>query len=194
MTAKYWLHKRPYSVIGLNPYCYTSPDGKITNKRMKRFILADSSMSFPDELAYEYFTMNLIMGSIVINDIDGQVAYFDRYDDRIEFFDGSLTPVMTVSGPADITNELSVNDNIVVYKDVKYAYTYAIPWNNSIYASFENGEKQYLLHIGWDGNILKCYRIADSHVLSLSLSEEGKDIFALQENRSGDKYLIRYRL
>lgn len=133
MTAKYWLHKRPYSVIGLNPYCYTSPDGKITNKRMKRFIVADSSMSFPDELAYEYFTMNLIMGSIVINDIDGQVAYFDRYDDRIEFFDGSLTPVMTVSGPADITNELSVNDNIVVYKDVKYAYTYAIPGNNSIY-------------------------------------------------------------
>lgn len=189
----------PYGdrLLGLNPYCFKSQDGKIDNGDSRRFIISDSTLTFHTD-KYKFQTLNVSQGSVIVHPERYRLAYLSPYDDILEIWEYSpLKKLYEITGPADIPNDYLILDGgmIAVSSPSNRAYKTGTATAEWLLSIFTLNNEAYIVKIDWDGTLLDSYCLGTIiSPLAMSLSEDGKNIYLLQFLPDDRRALIRYRI
>lgn len=183
-------------LLALNPYCFRSPDGMIDNHDDRRFILSDSTMTFP-ELEFKYMTINVAQGNVIAVPDAGKIAYIPPYESHIEIYDyNTLKKLIDISLPIDFANEYwTTSDGLVLVQTKAPGLPDGFLDGNGCKEWFlcmlTYQGITYMLKLDWNGNLMSSYRFEKGERPSdISLSDDGKHIYLLHDMR----ILMQYSL
>lgn len=188
----------PYNdcFLGLNPYCFTSPDGAIDNHDERRFVLSDNTGTFPEPGTYRYMTANVAQGTVIAAPEKDRLIFCHKYDDLIEIYSwSSLKKLYKITGPADIRNTFTAfSEMVTVTRDNRKTYYSGTAGNEGFFTALNNEGSLYILQMDWDGNLLYCMRLGDTASYAISLSSDEKALYSLQTSPEGQSVMLRYDL
>lgn len=188
----------PYgnALLCLNPFCFKSPDGTIDNKDERRFIVSDCTGNFPDPGIHEFMTSNVAQGTVLASPENDRLVFLHKYDDIIEIYSWkTLEKLYEITGPTDIRNTFGqISGLVAVTQNHQKAYLAGIAGGDRLTAALSNGDNLYILQLDWNGNPLSCRHLGKATTYSLSLSEDGNELFTLQYATDGTPVMIRYAL
>lgn len=188
----------PYGnrLAALNPYCFRSPDGKISNPDTRRFISSDSDMTFPD-IKHDYFTQNVSQGIVIANPASGKIVFLPEYENTVEIFDyNSLSKTHEIHIPADFANRFTAYGNGMVLTSgyVRNRHLAGAGCDGWFLSAFSYGNQVYILKLDWDGHLKDSYTISCTDPYCMSLSEDGSSMFLMQYLQEDRLAFIRYEL
>lgn len=184
-------------LLGLNPYCFKTDDGRFDNGDDRRFIMSDSNMVFPEFDKHKYYTLNVAQGTVLVNSDADRIIFMHFNIDIMEVYEySSLKKLYEINGPVDIVNDFDDFDNgmIVILGKHNNAYLCATGQDDWLIAAFQSQGITYLLQTDWDGRLIRTYCIGKNVPYDLSLSEDGKYLYSTQYTSEDRQVLIRYKL
>lgn len=184
-------------LLGLNPYCFKTKDGRFDNGDDRRFIVSDADMVFPGFGKYQYYTLNVAQGTVLANPSMDRLIFLHHKIDIMEIYEySSLKKLCEISGPADVTNDFGDFNNgiIAIFGHQNSAYLGAADRSDWFIAAFRSQGTTYLLKTDWNGKLIKTYSIGNNVPQSLSLSEDGEYLYSSQYTSGNRQVLVRYKL
>lgn len=184
-------------LLGLNPYCFKTDDGRFNNGDDRRFILSDSNMVFPEFGKYKYYTLNVAQGNVLANPDKNRVIFLHNNMDLMEVYEyTSLKKLYEINGPTEVVNDFGDfgNGTIVIYGQKNRGHMCAAGHDEWLITAFSSKLTTYLLQTDWNGRLIKTYCIGKNIPYDLSLSEDGKYLYSKQYTTGDRQVLVRYEL
>ena len=197
----------PYhsGLLALNPYCFVNEDAGVYNNG-ERFIISDSNYVYKETKEYEFDTYNAVLTTFFISYPNGRIAVYNSIEPEIELYDTELRLTNKIRGPelpSDIRYSI-MSDGDVLTKGDPNSYYCECYDDNYFYLAFigrfiETNEtifdvdRSYIFKFDWDGNFIDSYYI-DHYVKSMSLSNDGRYIYAFGTDREGENVFYKYLL
>jgi hypothetical protein len=201
-------YKLPYKgrLLALNPYCFINKEYGIDNNG-PRFIITDSNYVYEDSSSYEYDTFNVSYSTFFISHINDRIVFVNTYKPELEIYDLRLNPLREILGPEMPSQKYLIEDDgdVVFLNTIPAAYSSFCHDESYFYVSF-NGNllsykndfdtsvlKSWIFKFDWNGNFIDSYYI-DHYVTSMSLSNDGRYIYAFGTDREGENVFYKYLL
>lgn len=202
-------YKLPFKgkLLALNPYRFINKDYGINNDG-PRFIVSDSNYVYKEKKHYEYNTFNVSYSSFFISFANDRIVYVCKSEPVLELYDTSLNLIKEILGPEMQSRQkykIEENGNVCFLNTIPYAYSsfcynddYFYVCYNGDYLSYKNDFdssllKSWIFKFDWDGNFIDSYYI-DHYVKSMSLSNDGRYIYAFGTDREGGNVFYKYLL
>ena len=180
------------SMLFDNPYCFENKRLGIKNKVAR--LAAGNEQTTDQELLgqNEYYTYNVTGGEILVSPEKDRIVFTSDNYPLIEFYDYDLNLLHTVTGPDSFENQLytvyqdtgSPMKEVVFKKTIPHTYVTSCSDDQHIFLAYLgvqtlDAEKvsPYIFQFDWDGRLIGSYR-TDHHLLNMSLSLDGKTIYA----------------
>lgn len=184
-------------LLGLNPYCFKTDDGRFDNGDDRRFILSDTNMVFPEFGKYKYYTLNVAQGDVLANPDKDRIIFLHYNMDLMEVYEyTSLKKLYEINGPTEVVNDFGDfgNGMIVIYGQQNSGHMCAVGHDEWLITAFSSKLTTYLLQTDWNGRLIKTYSIGKNVPYDLSISEDGKYLFSMQYTTGDRQVLVRYEL
>lgn len=192
-------------LLGVNPYCFVDKKNGINNDG-PRFILSDSNYNYEETRHYDVNTINLTGADFFISYEQDRIFYWNLYSPEIEIYDTNLNLLRKVHGIKKDSDVKYLVANGYAYTNAKYEYTYSSGCHDERYiyiisfgeaphenASWADFDKNYILKFDWDGNFIDSYYV-EFNISSLSVSTDGRSLYAFGTDSDGENALYRYLL
>ena len=202
-------YKLPYKgrLLALNPYCFINKEYSINNDG-PRFIVSDSNYVYKETESYKYQTYNVSYSSFFISFANDRIVYVCNKEPVLELYDTNLNPIKQIFGPEMQSRQkymIEENGNVCFLNTIPYAYS-SFCYNDNFFYVCYNGNflsykndfdtsvlKSWIFKFDWDGNFIDSYYI-DHYVKSMSLSNDGRYIYAFGTDREGENVFYKYLL
>lgn len=194
-------------LIGVNPNCFISKKYDIYNNG-DRFILSDSNYVYKEDNEYTHSTFNVTYSQIILSYINDAVVYISSNEALIELYDTKLRLLKKITGPPmphETLYYVTGNGAVSFLNGVPYTFMEFCHDNHNFYLAY-NGDfltsennydastfNTYILKFDWDGNFIDSYYI-DHYVKSMSLSNDGRYIYAFGTDHDGESVFYKYLL
>lgn len=194
-------------LIGVNPNCFVNKKYDIYNNG-GRFILSDSNYVYKEEHEYTHSTFNVTYSQIILSYTNDAVVYVSSSDPVIELYDTDLQLRKIIIGPSmprETLYHISDNGSVSFLNGVPYTYMeycynenyFYLAYNGDYLTSENNYDAStfntYILQFDWDGNYIDSYFI-DHYIKSMSLSRDGRYIYAFGTDHDGESVFYKYLL
>ena len=202
-------YKLPFKgrLLALNPYCFINKEYGINNDG-PRFIVSDSNYVYKETESYKYQTYNVSYSSFFISFANDRIVYVCKKEPVLELYDTNLNPIKQIFGPEMQSRQkymIEENGNVCFLNTIPYAYS-SFCYNDNFFYVCYNGNflsykndfdtsllKSWIFKFDWDGNFIDSYYI-DHYVKSMSLSNDGRYIYAFGTDREGENVFYKYLL
>ncbi|MBR5856651.1 MAG: hypothetical protein IKY70_05210 [Bacteroidales bacterium] len=199
------------TIIFKNPYVYANKSIDI-NYAGKRF-LKENELHLLDEYRKNcnIFPYNVNQGIVVSNNDRKRIAYFSYGQALCEFYDSNLNLLNKIEGPDSFDKQkikIKHDDfqSLSYSGTIPWAYTDIISTNQYVYSIYlgeliSNNKYDsnlistqcYIFQFDWDGNFITCYKTSD-YIRTISISNDGKSIYANVFNKAGDSKIVKYTI
>ena len=201
-------YKLPFKgrLIALNPYCFINKEYGIDNNG-RRFIITDSNYVYEYPSIYRYDTFNVSYSIFFISHINDRIVFANTHEPELEIYDLRLNPLKKILGPEMPAQKYQIEEDgdVVFLNTIPAAYSsfchdesYFYVSYNGCLLSYKNdfdrsSLKSWIMKFDWDGNFIDSYYI-DHYVKSMSLSNDGRYIYAFGIDREGENVFYKYLL
>jgi len=187
-----------------NPHCFDSKDLNINNKA-PRFVTTLKGKPYIEDKEYEYFTRNVCTdGSIITHSKYDRILYADFNNTILEVYDYDLNLIRKITGPDKLPIQYTIHDGGVSFMErIPCAYlNYCcserfvyVTYFGVMYSSKHSLEEfpAYLFKFDWDGNLIETYSVG-RYINTISLSLDGRSIYATALNNDNNPFLIKIHL
>lgn len=194
-------------LIALNPYCFINKEYGISNDG-SRYIVSDSNYVYEEATEYIHDTYNVSFSRFFISYLNDRIVFTDKREPKIEICDTDFNLIKTVLGPdmqgtqkyriEEDGDVIFVNTIPMVYTSHCYNDEYFYVCYNGDFLSYKNdfdysALKSWVLKFDWDGNFIDSYYM-DHCIKSMSLSNDGRYIYAFGMDPDGESVLYKYLL
>lgn len=196
----------PYQdkLLAVNPNCFTSREYGINNDG-PRFILSDTNYVYKEDKEYKYDTFNVTGSKFFISYPNNRIVLYMTNEPRIEIYDTDFNLIRTITGP-ELPEKIKYANyyNFVVYEggapfayssscfDSEYFYITYYGRFSTREIKFEDFDT-YILKFDWDGNFINSY-FFDFCIKSISMSNDGRCIYAFGTDHDGESVFYKYLL
>lgn len=202
-----WVWPYQEGLLGVNPNSFTNKNLGI-NYDGSRFIVSDSSFSYREEGEYQYDAFDVQSSSAFISYTKNRIVYLNGAEPEVELYDLDLKLLKKIKGPElPQKPEYAVNErNEILYvNQVPNSYKVQCHGEDYFYLTYigeflsseinydSSNFSSYVFQFDWDGNFIDSYLI-DCYVVSLSLSDNGKRLYAFGTDKDGINVFNQYTL
>lgn len=182
-------------IIYLNPDSFNYKEKRVRGTRIFKKL-------FPPKMSR---TIDVVHGHLLYNKKRHLTLYANSVESTIEIIDRHFNTIIRLNGPGQESNTYYVNNNgFYTYKNKVTSSYSCISGNDNIFVAAYCHEESdawhtirsdysTLIFFDWEGNIISSYLIP-SYVINVSLTSDGKNCFCFEENKKGEKSLVKYEL
>ncbi len=200
-----WPYKN--ALLAVNPNRFICKEYGINNDG-PRFIISDNSFSYKDTEKYKFTSFNVTNSSFVISYRNNRILYYSSTTPEIEIYDLDRNLLRTIYGPPmsqDIKYYIDDFNDVSFLSNIPYTYMGCCHNSDFVYLYYigdflsaknnydESDFSSYILQFDWDGNFIDSYYI-DHYVKSMSLSNDGRYIYAFGTDHDGESVFYKYLL
>jgi len=195
------------SLLFENPNCFKNKELRIDQKA-PRFITTSEKVPYVENISYTYYTRNVATdGNIIQNFTKDRIIYAAFHEPNIEIYTKNLTLIKQIKGPDKLPIQYVIEEanTVTFHKKIPYTYMNFSANADFVYLTYigdflvpSQHQKMEDLHswifkFDWDGNFIESYNSA-RYLASISLSKDGKSLYATAINEEGNPYLIKISL
>lgn len=199
----------PYrnALLAVNPNRFICKEYGINNDG-QRFIISDNSLSYKETEKYKFTTFNVTYSSFIISYRNNRILYYSATTPEIEIYDLDRNLLRTIYGPPmsqDIKYYIDDFNDVSFLSNIPYAYRKSCHNSDFVFLCYigdflrpennydESDFSSYILQFDWDGNFIDSYYI-DHYIKSMSLSRDGRYIYAFGTDHDGESVFYKYLL
>lgn len=185
-----------------NPYCFDDKKSGIKNDAARLFI-GDSKTTDEDFGEHTYQTRNVSQGNLFMNPSKSKLVYASFNVPVIEIYDSVTTPLRTILGPEDFSDQQFVVDRgeVIFKMPLPYAYLAYCYDDNYFYLGYageridfnvkqEKDLHTWIFRFDWDGNFVDSYYYP-GYVNAISVSGDGKSVYASARDEDNMPFLVK---
>lgn len=204
-TQSMWPYKN--ALLAVNPNRFINKKYGINNDG-PRFIVSDTAFTYNDSEKYKFTTINVTHSSFIMSYYKNRIFYYSACSPEIEIYDLDLNLLRTVHGPQmsqDIEYYIDDLNDVCFLSNIPYAYMGSCHNSDFVFLCYigdflrpennydESDFSSYILQFDWDGNFIDSYNI-DHYIKSMSLSRDGRYIYAFGTDHDGESVFYKYLL
>jgi hypothetical protein len=199
-----------YSKLDSTNYvCYNSyylRDRKFHND-VERLFVFNSGSGKPKEFDWDFFTLNVSKGYVLISPQDDRILVPHFYEDKLDVYDKNLNLLKTIAGPdkIELQYRLQYGNHVSFAKNKKsfMGYFPCCHTNKYVYLIYRglNGDRwddNYTIPVevfklDWNGNLISRYQL-DRYIYRISVSRDEKYLYGSTHNSIGENSLVKYTI